>query len=60
MVREKLETILRTIENLPLDTLQKYPELERVIPLLYDVLQIEDICDHKFVDGICICGFKQT
>ncbi len=60
MVREKLETILRTIENLPLDTLQKYPELERVIPLLYDALQIEDICDHKFVDGICICGFKQT
>lgn len=60
MVRDKLQTILYTIENLPLETLQKYPELERIVPLLYEALQIDDVCDHKFVDGICICGYKQT
>lgn len=60
MVREKLQTILYIIESLPLETLQKYPELERIVPSLYEALQIDDVCDHKFINGICICGTKQT
>lgn len=55
-VRDKLQTILFNIESLPLETLQQYPELEKMVPLLYIALQIEDICDHKFVEGKCICG----
>ena len=54
--RSKLSAVLEIIENLPLETLQQYPELERIIPSLYDAIQIEDVCDHKFNDGICICG----
>lgn len=55
-VRDKLQTILLNIESLPLETLQQYPELEKIVPFLYIALQIEDICDHKFIDGKCICG----
>ena len=60
-VRDKLQIILNTIENLPLETLQQYPELERTVPKLYEALQIDDVCDHKFVGNICIaCGFKNV
>ena len=59
-VRDKLQLILNTIENLPIETLQQYPELERIVPKLYESLQIEDVCDHKFVNGQCICGEIQT
>lgn len=55
-VRDKLQVILNTIENLPLETLQQYPELERIVPKLYESLQIEDVCDHKYVNKKCICG----
>lgn len=55
-VRDKLQLILNTIENLPLETLQQYPELERIVPKLYESLQIDDVCDHRFVNGQCICG----
>jgi hypothetical protein len=57
-IRDKLQTILYTIENLPLEVLQKLPELERAVPGLYQALQIDDVCDHKFTNGTCICGAK--
>jgi len=60
MVREKLQTILTIIENLPLETLQKIPELEHIVPHLYKALEIEDVCDHKYTNGICICGATKT
>lgn len=59
-VRDKLQLILDTIENLPLETLQQHPELERIVPKLYESLQIPDVCDHKFVNGQCICGELQS
>ena len=59
--RSIIQTILYSIENLPLETLQKFPELERAVPKLYEALQIDDVCDHKFVGNICIaCGFKNV
>jgi hypothetical protein len=42
-----------------IEDLRKYPELERAVPALYEMLQIDDVCDHKFVDGVCICGITQ-
>jgi hypothetical protein len=60
MSREKLQTLLYTIESLPLDTLQKIPELEFIVPKIYETLQIEDVCDHHYINGICICGHKAT
>ena len=59
-VRDKLQLILDTIENLPLEILQQHPELERIVPKLYESLQIPDVCDHKFVNGQCICGELQS
>lgn len=58
MNRGTIEKLLRQIENLSLSTLQQHPELERLVPTLYELLQIDDECDHKFVDGTCICGAK--
>jgi len=55
-VRDKLQNLITIIENLPLETLQQFPELERSIPKLYENLQIDDVCDHKYIDGKCICG----
>ena len=55
-IRDKLQLLLNTIENLPLEVLNKFPELERSVPQLYASLQIEDVCDHKYVEGVCICG----
>ena len=59
MKRETIQTILRTIENMSIEDLRKYPELERAVPALYDMLQIDDVCDHKFVNGVCVCGVLQ-
>lgn len=59
-VRDKLQILLNTIESLPLETLHQYPELERIVPKLYETLQIPDICDHKFINGQCICGEVQS
>lgn len=59
-VRDQLQLILNTIENLPLETLQQYPELEKTVPKLYEALQIDDVCDHKYVNGQCICGSVLT
>lgn len=59
-VRDKLQILLTTIESLPLETLNQYPELERAVPRLYEALQIEDVCDHKFVSGVCICGLREN
>lgn len=55
-IRDKLQTILYLIESLPLEVLQRYPDLERIVPKLYESLQIPDVCDHKFINGQCICG----
>lgn len=57
--RDKIQLILHTIESLSIETLQQHPELERLVPLLYTALQIDDVCDHKFVNGKCICGISQ-
>ena len=58
MNRSIIERLLRQIENLPLESLQRVPELERIVRTLYEMLQIEDVCDHKFTNGTCICGAK--
>lgn len=56
MSRNVIETVLNAIENMSIEDLNKYPDLSRSIPLLYEALQIEDVCDHKFKNKICICG----
>jgi hypothetical protein len=58
--RSIIQTILYSIENLPLESLQKFPELERAVPKLYEALQIDDVCDHKYVNGQCVCGSVLT
>ena len=60
MNREKAEQLIGLINSLPLDTLQKIPQLEQALPELYKLIQIEDVCDHKFIDSVCICGFTQN
>jgi hypothetical protein len=57
--RQAVETVLSAIENMSLEDLRKYPDLERSIPLLYEALQIQDVCDHVFVNGECICGLNE-
>jgi hypothetical protein len=52
--------VLGAIENMSLEDLHKYPELERSIPLLYEALQIQDVCDHIFVNGECVCGLSEN
>lgn len=59
MGRDQLQTIISAIQNLPLEVLERIPELERVVPKIYETLQIEDVCDHKFTNGLCVCGEKQ-
>jgi hypothetical protein len=59
-MRQTAERLIQLINSLPLETLQKIPELERALPELYKLIQIEDVCDHKFTDGTCICGFTQN
>lgn len=59
MSRVAIETVLNAIERMSLEDLRKYPELERSVPLLYEALQIQDVCDHIFVNGECICGMKE-
>lgn len=59
MSRAAVEKVLNAIENMSLEDLRKYPELERSVPLLYEALQIQDVCDHIFVNGECICGMKE-
>lgn len=55
-MREKIQSIIDNIQNLPLEVLHQIPELERIIPKLYDLIQIEDECDHRYVNGQCVCG----
>jgi hypothetical protein len=59
-MRDTAEKLINLINSLPLDTLQKIPQLEQSLPELYKLIQIEDVCDHKFIDGVCICGFTQS
>lgn len=59
MVREKIQSIIDNIQSLPLEILQQVPELERTIPKLYDMIQIEDECAHVYINGQCICGKNQ-
>ena len=58
-MRQTAEQLIQLIHSLPLEILQKVPELERALPELYNLIQIEDVCDHKFVNGKCICGKEQ-
>jgi hypothetical protein len=58
-MRQTAEKLIELINSLPLEILQKIPELERALPPLYDLIQIEDVCDHKFTNGKCICGAKE-
>ena len=59
-MRQTAEQLIQLINSLPLETLQKIPQLEQALPELYKLIQIEDVCDHKFTDGVCICGFSQN
>ena len=59
-MRQTSEKLIELIQSLPLETLQKIPELEHALPKLYELIQIDDVCDHKFIDGVCICGFTQN
>jgi len=54
-----LQEIIRRIEEVSIADQEKYPELQKLIPELYKAIQIEDECDHKFINGVCICGFTQ-
>jgi hypothetical protein len=58
--RLAIQKVLGAIENMSLEDLHKYPELERSIPLLYEALQIQDVCDHIFVNGECVCGLSEN
>jgi hypothetical protein len=58
--RIAIETVLKAIEDMSLVDLQKYPDLEKSVPLLYEALQIQDVCDHIFVNGFCVCGMEET
>jgi hypothetical protein len=57
--RSLLQEIIRRIEEVSIADQEKYPELQKLIPELYKAIQIEDECDHKFINGVCICGFTQ-
>jgi hypothetical protein len=54
--RSLLQEIIRRIEKVSIADQEKYPELQKLIPELYKAIQIEDECDHKFINGQCICG----
>ncbi len=58
-MRQTAEKLINLINSLPEDTLRKVPELEQILPELYNLIQIDDVCDHKFVNNVCICGFKK-
>lgn len=58
--RNLLGSILSAIDKMSDQDLLKYPELARTVPLLIDALQIEDVCDHKYENGQCICGSVLT
>lgn len=60
MNKQIIQDLIYCIENMNLEHLRLYPELERFIPLLYDELQQEEICSHSFKDGKCICGVKEV
>jgi hypothetical protein len=56
-MRQTAEQLIQLINSLPLETLQKIPELERALPELYKLIQIDDVCDHKYINNICVgCG----
>jgi membrane-bound lytic murein transglycosylase MltF len=57
--RTLLQQVLVGIEDMSITDQNKYPNLQRLIPQLYNAIQIDDECDHKFVNGVCICGFTQ-
>lgn len=59
MSRQAIEKVLSAIESMTWEDVRKYPELERSVPLLYEALQIQDVCDHIFVNGVCICGLHE-
>jgi hypothetical protein len=60
-MRHTAEQLINLINSLPLEILQRIPELERALPELYKLVQIDDVCDHKFVNGKCVgCGESLT
>lgn len=54
--RTLLQQVLVGIEDMSIIDQNKYPNLQRLIPELYKAIQIDDECDHKFINGQCICG----
>ena len=58
-MRHTAEQLINLINSLPLETLQRIPDLERALPKLYEFVQIEDVCDHKYINGVCVCGDKK-
>jgi hypothetical protein len=58
-MRQTAERLIQLINSLPLEILQKIPQLEQALPELYKLIQIEDVCDHKFVNNSCAgCGIS--
>lgn len=60
MNNQIIQELIYTIENMKLEHLREYPNLERFIPVLYKELQQEEICSHIFIDGKCICGAEKV
>ena len=58
--RSLLQKVLNGIEDMSIVDQNKYPNLQKLIPELYKAIQIDDECDHKFVNGQCICGEVQS
>lgn len=55
--RQLIQATIDVIENMALEDLHRYPELELLLPRLYESLIIDDECVHKYDDqGECICG----
>lgn len=54
--RKLFQEMINGIEDMFIVDLNKYDRLQRLLPELYQAIQIEDECDHKFKNGQCICG----
>lgn len=58
--RHLIRNAIDIIENMALEDLHRYPQLELLLPKLYESLIIDDECIHKYNEhGACICGHQK-